>query len=141
MVAEDCTTGNRTAENRIRGLGREAVQCLLRADVGALAELLDESFVLRLPQSESFSREEWLRLLASGQVRYEALSVEHSEIHFYDRQIAFLTGFSNVKKVCRGRRVIGRFTYTALYVCKNGVWKMVALHQVECAAKSASAPA
>ena len=128
-----------SVEDRVKSVCREIVRCLLRADARSLSELLDESFELRLPHGESVAKEQWLQLLASGEICYESLSMEASKIHFYDRQVAFLTGMSDVKKLWRGQGVSGRHVYTALYVCKNAVWKMVALHQMDCAAKAAPA--
>ena len=118
-------------EDRVKKLGAKVVQCLLRADTGVLADLLDEGFVLRLPDGERIHKQEWLRLLSSGQARYDALSVEHSAIHLYDRQVAFLSGFFDLRKSYRGRSISGRYPYTALYVCKLGRWKLVALHQID----------
>jgi len=126
MVVEDCSV-----EDRVKNLGAKVVQCLLQADTGELADLLDEGFVLRLPDGERIHKDEWLRLLASGQARYDALSVEHVAIHLYDRQVAFLSGFFDLQKIYRGRKIHGRFPYTALYVCKNGNWRLVALHQID----------
>jgi len=134
MVVEDCSV-----EGRVKNLGDSVVQCLLRADTATLADLLDEGFVLRLPDGERIHKDEWLRLLASGQARYDVLSVEHVAIHLYDRQVAFLSGFFDLQKIYRGRKIHGRFPYTALYVCKNGSWRLVALHQIDRGEKSNSA--
>jgi len=134
MVVEDCSV-----EDRVKNLGATVVDCLLRADTSVLAELLDEGFVLRLPDGERIHKDEWLRLLASGQARYHALSVEHTAIHLYDRQVAFLSGYFDLQKIYRGRKINGRYPYTALYVCKNGRWRLVALHQIDRGEKSSSA--
>ena len=134
MVGEKCSV-----EDRVRDLGARVVESLLQADTGQLSNLLDEGFVLRLPDGERLHKDEWLRLLSSGQARYKALSVEHSALHLYDRQVAFLSGHFNLQKVYRGRAIAGRFPYTALYVCKNGTWRLVALHQIDRGEQAASA--
>ncbi len=126
-------------EDWVKDLGAKVVQCLLQADTEALSNLLDEEFVLRLPDGERLHKDEWLQLLASGQARYKALSVERSALHVYDRQVAFLSGHLNLQKVYRGRGIIGRFPYTALYVCKNGTWRLVALHQIDRGEETTSA--
>ena len=126
MGVEDCSS-----EDRVKNLGAKVVQCLLGADTGALADLLDEGFVLRLPDVERIRKHEWLLLLSSGQARYNALSVEHPAIHLYDGQVAFLSGFFELQKSYLGRNISGRYPFTALYVCKLGIWRLVALHQID----------
>jgi hypothetical protein len=134
VLEEDC------AQDFVKDLGAKMVQSLLKGDVSALAELLDEGFVLRLQDGERISKDEWLGLIATCQMRYSSLSVELGAVHIYDGQVAFLSGHTVSDKTVRGRRVAGRFPYTALYVCRYGNWKVVAIHQIgEARRNSASA--
>ncbi len=123
------------AEDCVKDLGAKVVQSLLEGDASALSELLDEGFVLRLHDGERISKEEWLHLLSTRQIQYDSLSVEFAAVHVYDGQVAFLSGHSDSDKMYRGKRVAGRFSYTALYVCRQGNWQIVAIHQISDSAR------
>ena len=118
------------AEDCVKDLGAKVVQSLLDGDASTLSGFLDEGFVLRLSDGERIYKEEWLRLLETRQIRYDSLSVEFGAVHVYDGQVAFLSGHSDSEKTYRGKRISGRFPYTALYVCRRGQWQIVAIHQI-----------
>jgi hypothetical protein len=118
-------------EVRIRNLGARVAQSLLAGDTAALDGLLDDGFVLRMPDGERVMKDELLHLMANRQVRYDSLMLELAGIHVYDGQVAFLSGHCNCDKLFRGRRLAGRFPFTALWVCRRGDWQMVAIHHLE----------
>jgi hypothetical protein len=118
-------------EDRVRNLGVRVAQSLLAGDSGSLDDLLDDGFVLRMPDGERIMKEELLHLLANRQMRYESLLLELAGVHVYDGQVAFLSGHCNSDKQFRGRRLAGRFPFTALSVCKRGTWQIVAIHHLE----------
>jgi Domain of unknown function (DUF4440) len=126
MVSEESRV-----EDHVKDLGAQVAQSLLLRDTVALARLLDEGFVLRMPDGERILKEELLNLLANRQILYDSLSLELAGVHVYDGQVAFLSGHCNSAKQFRERRMVGRFPFTALYVCRHGDWKIVAIHHME----------
>jgi hypothetical protein len=118
-------------EARVKSLGGRLAQSLLAGDTSALDGLLDDGFVLRMPDGERILKDEVLRLLANRQMRYDSLLLELTGVHVYDGQVAFLSGYCNCDKSFRGRRLAGRFPFTALWVCRRGNWQIVAIHHLE----------
>lgn len=126
MVSEESRV-----EDHVKDLGARLAQTLLQGDTSAIAELLDEGFVLRMPDGERIFKEELLRLLGNRQMRYESLSLELAGVHVYDGQVAFLSGHCTCAKQFRDQWLEGRFPFTALYVCRRGNWQIVAIHHSE----------
>jgi len=118
-------------EDRVKKLGARVAECLSQNDSVGLAALLEEGFVLRLPDGEKIAREELLGLLANRQMRYDRLTIEFGSVQVYDGQVAFLSGQCDSAKTLRGRRIVGQHPFTALYVCRRGDWQLVAIHQME----------
>ena len=118
-------------EARVKKLGARVAQSLLASDASALEGLLDDGFVLRMPDGERIMKEELLHLVANRQMRYDSLMLELGGVHVYDGQVAFLSGHCNCDKFFRGRRMAGRFPFTALWVCRRGNWQIVAIHHLE----------
>lgn len=118
-------------EDHVKDLGAKVIQSLLEGDTSSLSELLDDGFVLRMPDGERISKDELLRLLATRQMYYDFLTVEFGAVHVYDGQVAFVSGLCDSAKHYRGKRIAGRFPYTALYVCRHGNWQIVAIHHAE----------
>jgi hypothetical protein len=126
MVLEDSRV-----EDHVKDLGAKVAEALLLGDSSSLAELLGEGFVLRMPDGERILRDELLDMLANRQMRYDALSVEFGGVQVYDGQVAFLSGYCNCVKYLRGQHIAGRFPFTALYVCRRGIWQIVAIHHID----------
>jgi hypothetical protein len=118
-------------EARLKSLGATLAESLLASDTTALESLLDNGFVLRLPDGERILKEEVLELVANRQMRYDALLLELGGVHVYDGQVAFLSGYCHCDKFFRGRRLAGRFPFTALWVCRRGNWQIVAIHHLQ----------
>jgi hypothetical protein len=118
-------------EARVKSLGARVAQSLLASDTTALDGLLDDGFVLRMPDGERIMKDELLYLVANRQMRYDSLLLELGGVHVYDGQVAFLSGHCNCDKLFRGRRLAGRFPFTALWVCRRGDWMIVAIHHLE----------
>lgn len=119
------------AEADIKRLGASLAQTLLEEDASATAELLDEGFVLRMPDGERIAKEELIGLLTSRQIRFDSLSLEMGSVHVYDGQVAFLSGHCGGSRLFRNQRMSGRFAFTALCVCRRGTWQVVAIHRLE----------
>ena len=135
MVWEESRAESRI-ETQVREMGARVAQCLLRGDSKALADLLGEGFILRLPSGDRVSREVLLELLSSGEMRYEALSVEFNAVQVYDGNVAFVSGASHSAAFYRGRHHAGRFPFTALYVCRKADWQIVAIHHMDVGASN-----
>ncbi len=118
-------------EARVKSLGARVAQSLLAGDTTALDGLLDDGFVLRMLDGERIMKDELLHLVANRQLRYDSLKLELGGVHVYDGQVAFLSGYCNCDKIFRGRRLAGRFPFTALWVCRRGNWQIVAIHHLE----------
>jgi len=131
---EDCRDRSQTesqVEARVKRLGARVAELLLAGDAASLEGLLGEGFVLRMTDGERIFKEQLLHLVADRQMRYVSLFLEVSGVHVYDSQVAFLSGHCNTDKIFRGQRLTGRFPFTALWVCRHGKWKIVAIHHLE----------
>lgn len=126
MVAEDSRV-----ESHVKDLGARLAQTLLEGDAVGADPLLDEGFVLRLPDGERIFKQELLGMLLSREARYESLAVELAGVHVYDGQVAFLSGHCQGAKQFRERRMVGRFPFSLLCVCRRGTWQVVAIHYLE----------
>ena len=116
----------RTAYGHAYRIERERLQLLVTADVKSAARLFDDDFELINPRGRAWSKAEYLRLVGSGQIDYEAWDVPDITVRLYG-SVAVLRYQTTLHMKAAAVADIppGRLWFTNLYEKRNGQWQVV----------------
>jgi ketosteroid isomerase-like protein len=97
---------------------------LITADVGALQEILVDDFVLvDVMQGAEVSKEAFLAVVGSGQVKFDVIIPEDCRVRRYDD-----TAIVNGRTLLRGRlgdvEFSARSRYTHVFLEQDGHWRL-----------------
>jgi ketosteroid isomerase-like protein len=98
---------------------------MLRADTAALGRLLAADLTYTHTDGEQNTKEEFLRLVGSGTLRYAAITPEAREVRI-DGPIAVVTGRSAMRVESSGQAHAFRIRYLAVYRRSARGWDLIA---------------
>ena len=96
-----------------------------RADTGSLQRLLAPDLTYTHTDGEQNTKEEFLRILSSGALRYASIAPEGRQVRLLD-STAIVTGRSAMRVESGGRVAAFRIRYLAVYHRRHGGWQLVA---------------
>ena len=114
----------------VRATERERLRALVSADVEAARRLHADDFQLINPLGGSLSREQYLGVIASGQVDYLAWEPDSIAVRLYGRAAA-IRYRSQVELLVQGQRNSRRAWHTDVYEKRDGRWQVVWSHATE----------
>lgn len=118
------TSESLTAE-AVRSAERERLQALVHGDFAAAARRLASDFQVINPLGRRSSKEEYLRIIASGENDYLSWVPGDIDVRLYDRTAA-IRYKSDVELAVNGRRLpIRHYWNTGLYEHRDGRWQIV----------------
>lgn len=97
----------------------------LIGDRAVLSEVLAADVTLRFPGGNQVPRNEFLRLLESGELAYDSATHSETEFRVYGNT-GVVTGRSTLAHRFQGNASSERLAYTAVYIRTSEHWKMVA---------------
>lgn len=112
------------AEQAIRNTHAEWFNDLLNENVKALNLLLSEDVTLSFG-GNLMPRSQFLSYLKDGVASYENAEHKNSMVRVYGKT-GIVTGRSNLSYTFNGNAGYERLSYIAVYIRKNGRWRMVA---------------
>ena len=127
VSSTSCTTSySRQGEaDLIRATERERLRSLVEADMAVARPLHADDFQLINPRGESFSKEQYLGGVASGEFDYLVWEPGAIEVRFYGEG-AVIRYQSQLEIVVRGQQVTLRgHWHTDSYEKRNGRWQVV----------------
>ena len=111
-------------ERRIRALEDELFRAFLERDVAALDRMLAEDFAFSDPGGPVFSKEVWLRDVATGDLAFE--SIEPGELELKDLgDTVLVLGQVTLRAKYSKSDYNGPFRYIDVYAKRGGDWKLV----------------
>jgi len=112
--------------SQLRAIERERLRSLVEADMEVARHLHADDFQLINPIGGTLSKDQYLNLIASGDIDYLEWEPEEVEVKQYG-DAAVIRYRARLKIVVRGLpdAPTGRFWHTDLYEKRNGQWQAV----------------
>src|SRR5437588_10422185 len=98
----------------------------LRGDTTFLEGTLADDFIGIGPLGFMLTRQEWLARHQSGDLKYEALTLDEVKVRVYN-DAAILTGRQVQNAAYRGNSIEAQFRTTLVFVHQHGQWQLVSL--------------
>lgn len=98
----------------------------LRADDAFLARTLTDDFVAIGPLGFMLTKEDWLQRHRSGDLKYQALSVDELKVRLY-AEAAVVTGHETQQATYRAQPTPGQFRTMMVWVRQQGQWRLAGL--------------
>ena len=109
----------------IREIEHERLHALLEANMEVARQLHADDFQLINPGGQSFSKEQYLSAISSGDLDYLVWEPGPTEVRLYD-QAAIIRYQAQLECLFHGRKVPReRYWHTDLYEKRNGRWQVV----------------
>ena len=125
MAYEAEETGEGTEEDEIREIERARLHALVEADMETANRLHADDFQLVSPSGRTYSKEEYLSGVASGDIHYLLWEADPEIAVRLHGQAADIRYRSQLQIVFRGRESIGFYWHTDTYEKNNGQWQVV----------------
>ena len=114
------------AEQEVTHLADAWVTAELRGDTTFLERTLADDFIGIGPLSFMLTKQEWLTRHKSGDLKYEALTLDDVKVRVYN-DAAVLTGRQDQKAAYRDNSIPGQFRITLVFV-QQEQWQLASLH-------------
>ncbi len=99
----------------------------LRGDTTFLERRLAGDFVGVGPLGFMLTKQEWLARHQSGDLKYEALTLDEVKVRIYN-DAAVLIGRQVQSAAYRGNSIPGQFRITLVFVYQHEQWQLASLH-------------
>ncbi|HWE61333.1 MAG TPA: nuclear transport factor 2 family protein [Chloroflexota bacterium] len=114
-------------EQEVEQLAQAWVAAELRGDIAFLEKILADTFVGVGPLGFLLTKQEWLARLQSGDLKYDALTLDEVKVRRYD-EAAILIGRQTQEAAYRGNPVKAQLRTTLVFVHQEGQWHLAGLH-------------
>ena len=116
---------SKKTEQELLKINREYDEALLRGDAIVLERLYSEEFVYTTPDGEVRDKAQQLAFTKTGDLRLESGQSDDVRVRIYGNT-AVMTGRFTATGKFRGKSIDIRERYTAVWVKKQGRWRLVA---------------
>jgi hypothetical protein len=118
-------------EDVLRDTERQRLRALVKGDMQVARRLHADDFQLINPSGGSFSKEQYLGGIASGDIDYLVWEPETIDVRLYNSAAA-IRYRSELEIIVRGQRISRRpYWHTDLYEKRDGQWQVVWSHATE----------
>ena len=114
------------AEQEVVRLANDWATAELRGDITFLERRLSDDFIGIGPLGFMLTKQEWLARHQSGDLKYEALTLDEVKVRVYS-DAAVLTGRQDQQAAYRGNSIPGQFRITLVFVRQQGQWQLTNL--------------
>jgi ketosteroid isomerase-like protein len=111
-------------EQKILALFEDGDRALVRADIDELSRIFADDYVQYDESGKVFSKQEVLKDLKSGKIRYISMISAGRRIRLFG-DFAIVHGSETDEVEQAGRRFTVRYVYTDVVVKRNGRWQIV----------------
>ncbi len=125
LSCQSAASGSQAEADLIRATERQRLSALVEANVEVARHLHADDFQLINPRGQSFSKDQYLGGIASGEFDYLVWEPESIEVRVYGEG-AVIRYRSQLEIVVRGQKVtLRRYWHTDSYEKRNGRWQVV----------------
>ena len=125
QTTDKTSNRNSRTEQELLKANQEYDVALVRGDVMALDRIYADEFVYTTPDGEVRDKAQQLAFTKSGDLRLESGQSDDVKVRVY-KSTAVMTGRFTAKGQFRGKNIDIRERYTAVWVKKDGRWRLVA---------------
>ena len=108
---------------RIRAIMGEIAQAFMTGDVATLDRVFADDFTFTDPWSRVLSKEQWLRDVASGELRVESVDSEDFQLRQAGDTVR-VSGQLTLRARYSKANYNGSFRYLGIYERVNGEWRL-----------------
>ena len=119
-------TGQDSATTRVLAADDQRFTAMMRADTAALRSRLADDLAYTHTTGARQDKAEFLRTLASGQLRYRRIAPSERTVRFLGAEGAVVVGRSNMQVESDGQILAFAIRYLAVYRRVAGEWQLVA---------------
>ena len=112
-----------TDAKRIRAIMGEIAQAFVAGDAATLDRIFADDFTFTDPWNRVLSKEQWLRDVASGELRIESVDSEDFQLRQSGDTVR-VSGQLNLKAHYSKANYNGSFRYLGIYERVNGEWRL-----------------
>lgn len=117
---------NTSLEQEVVDLSREKWRWMAERNVDSLAALFHENAVF-VHMGATFSKEQELEVIRSGQIHYKEAEIEEVSVPYLDATTAILLNKIRLEAVVGGTEVVNPFVVTEVYVRQGGAWALASV--------------
>lgn len=117
---------NTSLEQEVVDLSREKWRWMAERNVDSLAALFHENAVF-VHMGATFSKEQELEVIRSGQIHYKEAEIEEVSVPYIDATTAILLNKIRLVAVVGGTEVVNPFVVTEVYVRQGGAWALASV--------------
>jgi ketosteroid isomerase-like protein len=111
-------------EQAVEKIEYELVDAFLNKDLDALRRILADEFVITDPNGPSFTKEDYLADLESGQVSFKSLAIDEIEVRVIDGT-AVVTGKATADGRSKEGSYKGQYSFMDVYLKKSKGWQAI----------------
>jgi len=112
-------------EKQITKLFEDGDRALVAADTSELSRIFAEDYVQYDESGKSFTKQDVIRSLTSGAIRYVAMISIGRRIRLLNENVAIVQGSESDEVEQNGRRFPVRYVYMDVVVKRDGRWQIV----------------
>jgi ketosteroid isomerase-like protein len=116
---------NSKAEDKLLAANKEYDIALVKGDAAALDRIYSEEFIYTTPDGEVRNKSQQLSFTRSGDLKLESGQSDDVKVRIY-KNTAVMTGRFIGNGKLKGKNIEIRERYTAVWVKKRGIWRLVA---------------
>ncbi len=117
---------NPNLELEVITLSKDKWRWMSEANVDSLAALFHENAVF-VHMGATFSKEQELEVIRSGQIHYKEAEIQEVSVPFVDANTAILLNKIRLVALVGGTEVTNPFVVTEVYVRQSGAWALASL--------------
>jgi hypothetical protein len=116
-----------TDEQTIINLSKKKFGWMTQMKLDSLESILDERLLFVHSNGWTETKEEFIKDIKSGKLRYVSIDVAEASARIYTNT-AIVTGKGKFKVLLDGSELIINLFYTEVYISKNGMWLLASRH-------------
>src|SRR5208282_3212344 len=124
-------TGPSDAKQQVLNLGEEWAAAEMKHDANTLRRILDDKFVASFGARKPYDKEDFIKLICSGDVDPTESQTLTDETVIVDEDTAVVVGTDTLRGTKNGTTYTEVARYTVTYIHRQGQWVALAEHLVE----------
>jgi hypothetical protein len=100
----------------------------LQSDTPFLEKILADTFVGVGPLGFLLTKQEWLARLQSGDLKYNALTLDETKVRVYNNDAAIMICRQVQDAAYRSNPIMAQLRTTLVFVQQKGQWQLAGLH-------------
>ena len=128
MVDQVGSTREESEEDEIREIERARLHALVEGDMETANRLHADDFQLISPGGRTYTKEEYLSGVASGEIDYRVWEPVSEIVVRLHGQVAHIRYRAQIENVFRGEKTVGFYWHTDTYEKNKGQWQVVWSH-------------